>query len=418
MALGNEQRIVSKIITESDSIRSVLDRGVSPDWFFTKDHKDALEFVLKHYDKYGNVPTKATIQSHFGKTYKIIRVSESIEYLLDECATTNQYMQAKATTLDVADLLRDNRTTDAITSIEAGLAKIRRYTAATTHLVNSMDDVRLDERWDEYDMRKTGTGLLGYATGFPTIDAATLGLQDGQLVTILAQQKVGKTSLSLAMANHIYRTYKKPILFVTFEMSVGELELRQESLMAHINFLRLQQGDLTPIEEVTYDRWLDMAKADYTWPFHFMDVGSGATVGSIEAQIDKHDPAVVFVDGVYMMTDEVTGERNSWESLTNITRSLKRMAVRSNKPVVINTQALHSKSKGKKIATESAGYSSSFGQDSDVLFGLERIQPGKGEDDATYAYQRILKVLDSRNTGTAEVELIFDYDEGRIEEET
>jgi replicative DNA helicase len=414
--LSNEQRIISKIVSEKN-IRPILDRGVDGTWFYTADHRDALEFILKHYEKYGVVPDKATIHSHLGTGYKIVKVSESMDALLDACATHCQWMHAKGTSLEVVELLKESDTPGAIAEMEKGLGRIRKFEPYSSHLVNSMDDDRLDERWEEYDERKTGTGLLGYSTGFPTIDAATLGLQNGQLVTILAQQKVGKTSLSLSMANHIYATHKKEILFTTFEMSVGELEKRQESLMAHINFLRLQQGDLTLLEEKKYSDWLDMAQADYTWPFHFMDVGGGATVSSIEAQVERHDPAVVFVDGVYMMRDEVTGDVNTWESLTNITRSLKRMAMRVDKPVVINTQALHSKSKGKKIATESAGYSSSFGQDSDVLFGLERIQPGKGEEDSAYAYQRILKVLDSRNTGTAEVELIFDYDEGRIEEE-
>lgn len=415
MALGNEQRIICKILTEGD-LRPVLDRGVDPNWFYKPEHKDALAFILKHYERYGIVPSKATFQSHFGTTYKVISIPESLEYLLDACAEHCQWMHAKAATLEVADLLKDSKTADAIKELETGLTKIRSFTPATTHLVNSMDPDRIEERWDEYVSRKTASGLLGYSTGFPTIDDATLGLQNGQLVTLLAQQKVGKTSLCLAMGNNVYAEHKVPILFVTFEMSIRELEMRQESLMAHINFRHLQQGSLTPIEEKRYDEWLDKVKADYSWKFNFMDVSSGATVGSVEAQAERYDPAVIFVDGIYMMRDEVTGDVNTWESLTNITRSLKRLATRLDKPIVINSQALHSKSKGKRISTESAGYSSSFGQDSDVILGLERIQPGKGESDSAYAYQRILRVLDSRNTGVAEVELIFDYDAGVIEE--
>jgi replicative DNA helicase len=415
VALSNEQRIISKIITEKD-MRPVLDRGVTPKWFYTKDHKDAFSFILDHYEKYGNVPTKATLHSHFGVGYKIVAVSESMEYLLDEAAKHCQWMNSKAAIQGVGDALKIGDVNEAIKEMEEGLARVRSFSPFATHLVDSMDDDRLLERWDAYEDREAKSGLLGYGTGFPTIDAATMGLQNGQLVTVLAQHKVGKTSLCLTMGNNVYVDHKVPILFVTFEMSIRELEMRQESLMAGINFRRLQQGDLTAIEKKKYSDWVDMAQADYTWPYHFMDVSGGATVSSVESQIEKHDPAVVFVDGIYMMTDEITGERNSWEAITNITRSLKRVAVRTDKPVVINSQALHSKSKGKRISSESAGYSSSFGQDSDVLLGLERIQPKKGEDDSSYAYERILRILDSRNTGTAEVNLVFDYDEGTIEE--
>jgi replicative DNA helicase len=415
VALSNENRIIAKIVTERD-ITAVRDRGVTPSWFYGPEHKDALDFILKHHEKYGEVPTKVAFQSHFGTKYKIVSIPEAMDYLLDTCAEHAQWMHAKETSLNVADDLKDGRTADAIASMETGLAKIRSFTPVATHLVDSMDNDRLEERWKEYDLRKTSTGLLGYSTGFPTIDDATLGLQNGQLVTLLAQQKVGKTSLCLTMGNNIYMNHKAHILFVTFEMSVRELEMRQESLMAHINFRHLQKGDLTPLEEKRYDEWLDMAQSDYDWPFHFMDVGSGATVSAVEATAVRHDPAVIFVDGIYMMTDEVTGERNSWEAITNITRALKRLAMQLDKPIVINSQALASKSKGTRLSTSSAGYSSSFGQDSDVIMGLERIAPGKGEDESLYAYERILRILDSRNSGTAQADLIFDYDTGTIEE--
>jgi replicative DNA helicase len=325
-------------------------------------------------------------------------------------------MWGKSTVEDVTDRLNAGDTDDAVADLEAGLAKIRSFQPEPSRIVNSMDNDRLEERWDDYTKRATSSGLLGYATGFPTIDIATLGLQDGQLVTVLAQHKVGKTSLCLQIGNHVYATYKVPILFVTFEMGVHELEMRQESLMAGINFRNLQRGDLDKDDERRYEKFLDKAERDYTWPYHFMDVGSGSTISAVEAAAVRHEPKVIFIDGIYMMTDEVTGEMNSWEAITNITRGLKRLATRLEKPIVINSQALHSKSQGKKISSSSAGYSSSFGQDSDVVLGLERIQPKKGESDELYAYQRMLRVLDARNSGGAEVELVFDYDTGDIGE--
>jgi replicative DNA helicase len=218
------------------------------------------------------------------------------------------------------------------------------------------------------------------------------------------------------MANHIYVTYKVPVLFVSFEMGIGEMELRQEATMAGVNFKHLQAGSLSKLERKKYSDHLDLVDDEYNWPFHFMDASSGSTVSAIRSKIESLDPSVVFLDGIYMMTDEVTGESNTPQSLTNITRSLKRLATQSALPIVINTQALAWKSKGTRISMDSAGYSSSFAQDSDVVLGLERIPPEKGDDPSSTAYSRLLKVLASRNSGLASVELMFDYDEGRIEE--
>lgn len=414
---SNEHRILCKVITEK-TIQPLLNRGVTEYWFYLPDERAAFAWIKEHHEKYGNTPSRTTVQHKLGKDYKIYAVPETFDYLLDEMANSARWSHAKGTVLDVTDHLNDNDTDGAVRELEEGLTRIRSFSPVSTHLVNSMDHDRLEERWDEYDRRKTTTGLIGFSTGFPTIDAATLGLQKGQLVTILGQPKAGKTSILIVIANHIYAEYEVPVLFTTFEMSVRELENRQEALMAKVNFTRLQQGALTKLEEKAYDDWLTMAQTTYTWPFHFMDISAGGTVSAVEAMIDKHDPAVVFIDGIYMMTDEVTGEQNSWEAITNITRSLKRVAAKREKPIVINSQALRSKSKGERLSTHSAGYSSSFGQDSDVVIGIERVQPARGEDETTHAYERILRILASRNSGLVQTELIFDYDEGNIEEIT
>ncbi len=182
-----------------------------------------------------------------------------------------------------------------------------------------------------------------------------------------------------------------------------------------MNFRDLQQGSLSPLEKKRYKDYLAFAKG-YDWPFHFVDASAGSTVSAVRSKIEQLEPAVAIIDGIYMLTDEVSGEVNTATALTNITRSLKRTATQTGIPIIINTQALNWKSRGQQITMDSAGYSSSFAQDSDVVLGLERIQVPKGEDETAYAYQRILKVLASRNTGLAQVELLFDWDEGKIEE--
>lgn len=411
--MNNEQRLISKIITEK-TLRPVNDRGVTPLWFFDADQKAVFEWLIAHHAKYGNIPSKTTVKHQWGSGYVVAKVPETFDYILDEMAKRARWAEMSTTLLDMQDLLNDGDIDDALSRMEVGINKTRGFSPVATHLVDSMDDDRLDERWEEYDKRKTSTGLIGYSTGFPTIDTATLGLQPGQLITVVGQAKAGKTSISLAISNHVYVEHKVSILFVSFEMGIRELEIRQEALMAGISFARLQQGALLPHEEKTYDDWLTKAQTHYDWPFRFMDISSGGTLSAIEAQIERHEPGLVVVDGIYMMTDEVTGESNSWEALTNITRGMKRLATRRGVPIIINSQALRSKSKGERLSTDSAGYSSSFGQDSDVMLGVERVQPGAGEDETTHAYERILKILASRNSGLAQVDLVFDYDEGRI----
>lgn len=62
-----------------------------------------------------------------------------------------------------------------------------------------------------------------------------------------------------------------------------------------------------------------------------------------------------------------------------------------------------------QVTADSIGYSSSFHQDADVIFGLQR------EDEAVDD-TRVLKILDSRNSGRGEVTLMWDWNNGQFRE--
>lgn len=413
MAMDNESRLISAIITTGD-ISPVVERGLTPDWLYEPEQQAVMRFILEHVEKYGSVPTRASLRSEY-PSYKIVTVSESPEYLIDKVAEWNRANELKAAVEELADMIGLDQYEEAATLLATSVVKVAFYSPRMARNNNVADPANIAAEWERYDELTKHHGLLGYPTGFPTIDKATLGLQKGQLVTVLAQAKVGKTSLCLAMANTIY-VAGLSVLFISFEMGIDELTRRQRALMAHISFTNLQSGNLSAIEEKQYVEVLDAMEHEYGHPFIIADASTGASVSAIEAQMNRFEPDVVFVDGIYMLTDEVTGDVNTAQAITNNTRSLKRLATRAQVPIVINTQALASKSRGQRITADSAGYSSSFGQDSDVVIGLERVSAPEAEV-LSFAGFRVLKVLSSRNSGLAEVELIFDWATGTIEEQ-
>jgi hypothetical protein len=143
--------------------------------------------------------------------------------------------------------------------------------------------------------------------------------------------------------------------------------------------------------------------------FHLVDAVNGITVSALAAKIEQTKPDIVFVDGVYLMLDEVSGEMNTPQAITNITRGMKRLAQRINKPIVITTQTLLWKMRAGKVTADSIGYSSSFFQDSDVILGLEPID----EDEEL----RNLKVVASRNCGPTETALTWRWETGCFHDE-
>jgi replicative DNA helicase len=196
-------------------------------------------------------------------------------------------------------------------------------------------------------------------------------------------------------------------MFQSFEMNNHEQQQRHDSMRSHISHGRLRRGKLLPAEEGRYIDVLNVMEKEHS--FHLVDAVNGITVSALSAKIEQCKPDIVFVDGVYLMLDEITGEMNTPQAITNITRALKRLAQKINKPVIITTQTLLWKMRAGKVTADSIGYSSSFFQDSDVILGL---QPVEEDEDI-----RLLKIVASRNSGPSEIALTWKWETGCFHEE-
>ena len=141
--------------------------------------------------------------------------------------------------------------------------------------------------------------------------------QGGQLVTIIAPPKTGKSQVALQMSINVHALGKVP-MFQSFEMNNHEQQQRHDAMRAHIDHSRLRRGKLLDKEN---DRYIDMLnKMETEHPFHLVDAVNGITVAALSAKIEQLKPDVVFVDGVYLMMDELTGEMNTPQADRKSTR--------------------------------------------------------------------------------------------------
>ena len=362
--------------------------------------------MVKHYNKYGEVPTSTSTKDEF-PTFEILKVDDSLEYLLDRFISYRRYVHVEDMLQEAADILtRTNDHEVALGIVESSLTRLyREGTPGTSDMFLSRDP---ENRFAEYlEAEKIAGSLLGLGTGFEKIDEATAGLQDGQLITVIAPPKTGKSQSLLQMAINIHKDGHS-VLYQSFEMTNSEIRDRHDSMRAHTSYNRMRRRILTDPEKNDYqDMLAEMAKNPHE--FTLTDSLHGITVSALAAKIEQHKPEVVMVDGVYLMQDEQSGESNTPQALTNITRSLKKLAQRLKIPIVISTQTLLWKMRGGKVTADSIGYSSSFFQDSDVILGLE-----SDENDPEI---RVLKVVASRNCGPEESILTWRWDTGCFHDE-
>ena len=403
MAADNELRLLSRAIRTRD-ISALLERGVDDNWFFVDSNQAVWRFIKEHWTKYQEVPTAVTVLDNF-PTYKLLAVDDSLDYLLDQLVEFRRRNKSIEVIQNAAQAIESGDHNSAISILGKG------YAALIDEGVRKIADIDLThepmERYQDYLAVKTRpNGLLGMATGFKVMDMATAGLQPGQLITIIAPPKTGKSVLAMQMAVNVHNDGWVPA-FQSFEMTNKEQQLRHDSMRAHISHSRLAMGALLTKEDKSYQDMLN--SMDGMHKFYLTESVSAYNVSQLALKIEKLQPNILFVDGVYLMKVEISGDINTPIALRYITQSLKSTALRYQIPIVQTTQVLTSKIRGGQVTADSIAFSSSFHQDSDVIFALQRQDEN---DDSS----RLLKIVASRNTGPAEVELLWDWEEGKFQE--
>jgi replicative DNA helicase len=369
MPASLEHAFISKVVQSGDMLTPVEER-ITPEFFADPDSREMWEWVLGYWREHQTAPTPSVWNRQFAHVRLVDQEKVPIAQLVGEMQAAHRKRVLTDGLVGIVNAAKGD-------SLGA-MAQMRALMEALDNQVTALRDTDLTlnvdrriERWTE--LKNTPTGMRGLPTGFQGIDNITSGAQPQQLITLVGEPKTGKSTVALliAMAAHEWGV---PILFVSFEMSAQEQEARHDAFLAGVSHTRLTTGRLSKPEMDHLAKVLRRkAKRE---PFVISeDPHSLSTVSALGAKVMQYRPALLVVDGVYLMDDEHGEPKGSPQALTNITRSLKRMAQRFQIPILQTTQVLSWKLGNRKtraVTADSIGYSSSFVQDSDLVLGVER----------------------------------------------
>jgi replicative DNA helicase len=402
-----ERSLISRVVVRPDDLPLVLRQGVRPNHFHDEELQELWQFIVDHYAEYGRGPDREALALEFGEM-RYGKPQNSTQYYIDTLLNDHRLVCTREMLAEAAVLVKGSEDEKgdheaALRLLHDSLITIEQETSLTEDS-DTADATAAFERFRNIEERGVMTGI---PSGFPFIDAVTGGLQVEQFIVIAGPQKAGKSSILLKMAVAAQLAGYK-VLFFSFEMSNEEQENRYWSLSAGVSLFNLTQGGLKPKDWTALDaaRVEVEALVPLTWVH---DMRRVTTLAGIEAKIDMYSPDIVFVDGMYLMDAEVPGTTNTdTKALTVVSRGMKRMAQNLKITVVGSTQALEWKI-GKKqgITTNAIGYTSGFGQDADLLIGLE------------HAVDQVarMRIMDARNAERQETHVKFDWSKGIIEED-
>lgn len=319
---------------ECDQVHDLVAQGISFELFRpVPTLAKKLKFIIEHRNAHGAVPTVPVFTSEFGlpmtwhpdaEPYRHEPVSWWAQAVRNSHATTLLRDSQRVTEKH----LSDGDVSEALAVHQQVLATVYELVVPTGDLLAGSDEAKR-RLLSKHARRASGGGVDGYDWGYDFLNRATGGLHAGEVHAIAARQKTGKTWLATILANK-QREQGRSVLFITREMDADQILDRLVALVGKFPYADYKEGKVgeealkTAIAELE-----DGAPVNITQP--------PGGVQAVAAKVLQYAPEVVFVDGVYLLEDDL-GAHAGWEKIQHIVYDLLRMAQRLRVPVVITTQ--------------------------------------------------------------------------------
>tara|TARA_R110002051_G_scaffold280146_1_gene341722 strand:- start:1103 stop:2356 length:1254 start_codon:yes stop_codon:yes gene_type:complete len=301
-------------------------------------HGDAFIFIGEYIDKYHGFPSEQILMESF-PTLDPTAKSQKFSYALDMFKSQVLQRAVIKTVQQQRELVKENPK-QAIANIMSGLSDV--------DLVYDEDiktyDIGTIERVDEWEKRKQrrkmGDGLIGVPTSFKFINQNGTGWQPGELIAAFARPTVGKTWLCVhSAAVAVHNGFKT--LLISTEMPNPQIVMRLDVALAKLKGYNFSHRAIRHGEEMDIDSYIKFLKESNKHSLLVCDGIAGQTGISIEAiagLIRKHNPKFVVIDGVYLLTTRDTSKA-AWEQSHGIFYGLKNLAISTNTPIMVSTQA-------------------------------------------------------------------------------
>lgn len=282
-----------------------------------------------------------------------------------------------------------------------------------------IQDVLTKTQSDIEKLSMNGGEITGLATGFDEIDSKTSGLHPNELIIIAARPAMGKTAFAVNLATNISIRNNKSVALFNMEMGAEQLITRMISSEGQIpqNKLRtgnLQKNDWNKMDEAI--RRLSDTKI-------YIDDTPGMTVSEIRAKCRRlaattNDLGVIIIDYLQLITGSSKYAGNRQQEISEISRSLKTLAMELEVPVVALAQLSRSvdSREDKRPLLSDLRESGSIEQDADIVAFLYRDDYyTKKIDIDEFTSKSEFIIAKHRSGPTATINLIFKRDISKFE---
>lgn len=342
------------------------------------------------------VPTAANVDSYI----KIVEDTYMLRTVID-------------TSTEIATLAYENEgeVSDVLDQVEQKIVGIIRNRRSSEF--RSIQEVLGEVQKNLEKLSESKGEITGIPTGWYELDRLTSGLHENQLIILAARPAMGKTAFALNLATNVVVNTDKTVAIFSLEMGAEQLANRIISSLGQIEGSKLTSGNLlnNDWKRVTEAR-SQLANAKL-----FISDDAGVTVGDIKSKCRRLATSedgldLVIIDHLQLLTMGGNYGNNRQAEITDISRSLKKMAMELNIPVI----ALAQLSRGvesredKRPKMSDLRESGSIEQDADIVALLYRDDYYQTPKDSAESPDPSLSELiigKHRNGPTGKIDLLF-----------
>ena len=417
-----EKSLIGSVFWSYGALQKACEE-VDKDMFYLDSHAKIFEVILELYQNKKPVDINTLTTELVNK--KLINTVGGVEYLneiTDSVATganieyyintvvekyTLRRMIEVATNIIKVSNAPETDVSAAVEQAEKNILNVGKFRRTTEF--RKVQDVLTKAEEDLETLSKNKGRITGLTTGLIDLDNLTEGLKPTQLVIIAARPAVGKTAFALNIACAAAKATKKNIAVFSLEMPAEQLVMRMISSLGQIDNKKLQTGRLEN------DDWKRVSEAisqlsDTNIFFH--DAG-GITASEIKAKCRRlttqgEGLGLVIIDYLQLIdsSNKYSGSRQ--QEVSEISRSLKTMALELEVPVIALSQLSRSveKREDKKPVLSDLRESGSIEQDADIVAALHApTVEAPLTDDIPVPIQLI--ILKHRNGPIATIDMLF-----------
>ena len=383
-----EQAILGSMFLSEKALERITER-LNKDMFYLDSHKKIFDTIKKLADK--KVPIDITTVTAELEKKKLLNQVGGVEYLtqiiniVPTAANADEYIN-----IIEEKFLRRNL-------IEAGTDIANSGFSSTEDIGDILDeaekkifDVVKNRRGSEFksiqdvlfkaqaDLEKLSSQkgeITGVPSGYYDIDRLTAGFHENELIIIAARPAMGKTAFAVNLAVNMAMNAKKTVALFNMEMGAEQLISRMLSSVGQIEASKLRTGKL---EHQDWKR-VNEAISRLADTKIFIDDTPGMTVSEIRAKCRRLANSedgldIVIIDYLQLISGSARYAGQRQQEVSEISRSLKTMAMELNIPVIALAQLSRSVEgrEDKRPLLSDLRESGSIEQDADIVAFLYR----------------------------------------------